>query len=101
MLTTESPTTRIEVDLPQDALFAMKSFGRPGKVQQTIKIALAVFLFQEDAISFGKAAEIAGMSQAQFGDLLQAHGVAAYEYTEDAMAWDNDAVNAYQRAMQI
>lgn len=100
MLTTKYATTRVEVDLSNDVVFAMKSFGQSGKVQQTIKTALAVFLFQEDAISFGKAAEVAGMSEGQFRDLLQAHGIAAYEYTDDAMAWDNEAVAAYQQTVQ-
>jgi predicted HTH domain antitoxin len=100
MLTTKYATTRVEVDLSNDVVFAMKSFGQVGKVQQTIKTALAVFLFQEDAISFGKAAEVAGMSEGQFRDLLQAHGIAAYEYTDDAMVWDDAAVAAYQQAVQ-
>ncbi len=100
MIATDYATTRIELDLSGDVLFAMKSFGHPGKVQQTIKTALAVFLFQENTISFGKAAEIAGMPQGQFRDLLQVHGIAAYEYTEQAMAWDDEAVTAYQQAVQ-
>jgi predicted HTH domain antitoxin len=100
MLTTKYTTTRVEVELSNDVVFAMKSFGQPEKVQQTIKTALAIFLFQEDAISFGKAAEVAGMPQGQFCDLLQAHGIAAYEYTGDAMVWDDEAVAAYQQAMQ-
>ena len=98
MLTTA--ITRIEVDLSGDVLFAMKSFGQPEKVQQKIKTALAVFLFQEDAISFGKAAEVADMPQGQFRDLLQAHGIAAYEYTDQTMVWDDEAVTAYQQAVQ-
>ena len=99
MIATDYATTRIEVDLSGDVLFAMKSFGHPGKVQQKIKTALAVFLFQEDAISFGKAAEIADMPQGQFRDLLQAHGIAAYEYTDETMARDDEAVAAIQQAV--
>ena len=100
MRATEYATTRIELDLSGDVLFAMKSFGHPGKIQQKIKTALAVFLFQEDAISFGKAAEVAGMPQEQFCDLLHAHGIAAYEYTDQTMAWDDEAVAAYKQAVQ-
>lgn len=101
MLKTKHATTRIELDLSDDLMFAMKSFGQQGKVQQTIKKALALFLFQENAISSGKAAEIADMSPAQFHDLLQTHDIAAYEYTDEAMAWDDQAVTAYQQAMPL
>ena len=100
MLTTEFATTRVEIDLSNDVVFATKSFGQPGKVQQTIKTALAVCLFQEDAISFGKASEIVGMPQGQFRDLLQAHGIAAYGYTDEATDWDDESVAACQQAVQ-
>ncbi|GAK58309.1 hypothetical protein U27_05283 [Candidatus Vecturithrix granuli] len=100
MLTTGHATTRIELDLPSDVLFALRSFGQPGVIRQKVKTALALLLFQEDAISLGKAADVADMSYGQFLDVLQAHGIAAYDYTEQAFAWDNEAVAAYQQAVQ-
>lgn len=57
-------------------------------------------LFQEDAISLRKAAEVAGMNYGQFLDVLQTHGIAAYDYTVQEFTWDNEAVTAYQQMMQ-
>ena len=63
-------------------------------------MALALLLFQENAISLGKAAEVADMNYGQFLDVLHAHGIAAYDYTEQEVAWDNEAVATYQQAAQ-
>ena len=79
MLTTNQTTTRIELDLPSDVLFVMRSFGQPSIIQQKVKTALALLLFQEDAISLGKAAEVANMNYGQLIDVLQAHGIEAYD----------------------
>jgi len=95
MLTVNHATTRIELELPGDVLFAMRSFGQPSLIQQKLKTALALLLFQEDAISLGKAAEVANMNYGQFIDVLQAHGIEAYDYTVQQLAWDNEAVTAY------
>jgi len=100
MLTMNHATTRIELNLPGDVLFAMRSFGQPDIIQQKVKTALALLLFQENAISLGKAAGIAEMNYGQFLDVLQAHGIAAYDYTVQEFAWDNEAVTVYQQAVQ-
>ncbi|MCP4702323.1 MAG: UPF0175 family protein [Gammaproteobacteria bacterium] len=100
MLTEAHATTRIELDLPNNILFAMRSFGQPGIIQQKVKTALALLLFQEDAISLGKAAEAAGMNYGQFLDVLQAHGIAAYDCTDQEVAWDNEAVAAYLQTVR-
>ena len=69
--------TNIEEQLVQTC-----EMGKPDLVQQTVKTAFAVYLFQEQAISLGKAIELSGMSRLQFIELLQTHGIAVYEYTE-------------------
>jgi predicted HTH domain antitoxin len=100
MLTEDHATIRIELDLPGDVLFAMRSFGQPGIIQQKVKTALALLLFQEDAISLGKAAEVACMNYGQFLDVLQTHGITAYDYTVQEFTWDNKAVTAYRQRVQ-
>ena len=75
-------TERIDVELPKDILFAMEVFDNPEKIRKKIKIALAIFLFQEGAISLDKATELAEMSRAGFIDVLREHGMTAYEYGE-------------------
>jgi predicted HTH domain antitoxin len=91
--------TRIELELSRDVLIAMRGFGKPDVVQQTLKVALAVFLFQEGMISLGKAVELAGMHRSSFILLLQKHGLAAYEYTDQDFEWDQEAVVAYRNAL--
>jgi predicted HTH domain antitoxin len=75
-------TERIEIDLPQDIIFAMRGLEKPEKVKKKLKIALAILLFQERSISLGKATELAGMSRVRFIEVLKEHDISAYEYGE-------------------
>ena len=52
------------------------------------RLLLAVALFQEDEVSVGKAAEIAGLSYRAFLDALHKRGIPAYVYTEEM--WEQD-----------
>lgn len=40
-------TERIEIDLPQDILFAMRGLEKPEEIKKKLKIALVLLLFQE------------------------------------------------------
>ncbi len=91
---------RIEIDLPGDVLFAMKGFGKPDIIRKKLKVALALFLFQEETISLGKAIELADVHRVEFMDILKKHGIAAYDYTEQDFEWDQDAVAAYRQSVQ-
>jgi predicted HTH domain antitoxin len=91
-------TERIEIDLPGDLLFAMRGSGKPDMIPKKMKLALAVFLFQEESISLGKAAELAEMSRAEFAERLQSCGIAAYNYSETDFRRDAEAVRAYREA---
>jgi predicted HTH domain antitoxin len=62
-------TEKIEIDLPEDILFVMKGLEKPEEVKKKLKIALAILLFQEGAISLGKATELADMSRIKFMDV--------------------------------
>ena len=44
---------RIEINLPKDIIFAMRGLEKPAKVKKKLKLALAILLFQERAISMG------------------------------------------------
>ncbi len=52
------------------------------------RLLIALGLFQEEAVSVGKAAEIAGLSYRAFLDVLHARGIPAYVYDEEAFAED-------------
>ena len=73
---------KIEVDLPQDIIFAMRGLKRD-HIKEKLKKALAIILFQEGSISLGKAAELAEMNIVRFTELLTEHGIPSYEYTDE------------------
>ena len=89
---TTTKTERIEIDLPQDILFAMRGLEKPEEVQKKLKMALAILLFQEKSISLGKAVEFAGMSRVKFIEVLKEHGIPAYEYSDKDFKRDQKAV---------
>ncbi|MBI5043900.1 MAG: UPF0175 family protein [Nitrospirae bacterium] len=91
-------TEKIEIDLPEDILFVMKGLEKPEEVKKKLKIALAILLFQEGAISLGKATELADMSRIKFMDVLKEHGLPAYEYSERDFKRDQQAAVKYRKA---
>jgi predicted HTH domain antitoxin len=95
-----SKTERIEVDLPQDIIFAMKGLEKPEEVKRKLKIALAILLFQEGSISLGKATELAEMSRARFLEILKEYGIPAYEYGERDFERDKQMIARYRKALE-
>ncbi|MGR3310185.1 MAG: UPF0175 family protein [Candidatus Brocadiales bacterium] len=93
-------TERIEIDLPQDIIFAMRGLEKPEEVKKKLKIALAIFLFQERSISLGKATELAGISRVKFKEVLEGHGIAAYEYDEKDFERDQQVIARYRKAVE-
>jgi predicted HTH domain antitoxin len=90
--------TSIEVELPQDIIFAMRGHRGNRKVEdikEKLKISLAIILFQEGTISLGKAAELTRMSRIKFIELLKKYDLPAYEYTQEDFDMDQQAVAEY------
>jgi len=88
---------RIEVEFPQeDIIFAMRGLKKTEDIRKKIKIALAIILFQERAISFGKATELAEMSRVKFTELLKEYNISAYEYTKKDFEKDRQVVLNYR-----
>jgi predicted HTH domain antitoxin len=52
------------------------------------RLLLALGLFQEEEVSVGKAAEIAGLSYRAFLDELQRRGIPAFTYDEEMLEED-------------
>ncbi len=61
-------TVSIQVDLPKDIMSAANI--SESKAQSTIKTYLAIYLFKERILSFGKAAELSGMDKTGFFELV-------------------------------
>jgi predicted HTH domain antitoxin len=91
---------RIEIDLPADIIFAMHATDKPEEIQKKLKMALAIFLFQEGSISLGKATELAEMNRVRFIEMLTEYGLAAYEYSEKDFERDQQAVAAYRHTIE-
>ena len=94
----KSKTERIEIDLPQDIIFAMRGLEKPEELKNRLKMALALLLFQERVISLGKATELAGMSRVKFMDVLKEHDIFAYDYSKEDFKKDQQMIIRYQEA---
>lgn len=90
----------IEIELPQDIIFAMKGLDKPEKVKKKLKIALAILLFHEKSISLGKATELSEISRVKFLEVLKEHGIPAYEYSRKDLAMDKQTMAKYSRAAE-
>jgi predicted HTH domain antitoxin len=93
-------TERIEIDLPQDIIFAMRGLEKPEKVKKKLKIALAILLFQERSISLGKATELTGMSRVRFIEFLKEHDISAYQYGEKDFEREQQVITKYRKTIK-
>ena len=87
---------KIEIELPQHIIFVMRGMDKPEEVKRKMKMALAIFLFQEESISLGKAAELAEVSRVRFMEVLKEHGLPSHEYGEKDFERDQVAMVKYQ-----
>lgn len=88
---------RIELELPQDIIFAMCRLRKTEDIRKKLKIALAIVLFKDKSISLGKAAELAEMSRVRFIELLKEYDISAYEYTEKEFEKDKQVIAEYRK----
>ena len=94
----KSKTERIEIDLPQDIIFAMRGLEKPEELKNKLKMALAILLFQERVISLGKATELAGMSRVKFMNVLKDHDIFAYDYSKEDFKRDQQIIDRYRES---
>jgi len=83
---------RVEIELPRDIIFAMRGLQRPEEVKKKLKVALAILLFQERAISLGKATELTEMSRVRFIEVLKEHGIPAHECGDEDFQRDQQMI---------
>ena len=84
----------IEIEVPQDIIFSIERLGKSKDVAREIKISLAVTLFQRNAISLGKASELAGMDRIEFTELLREYNIPAYEYRNKDYKRDQKVIDS-------
>jgi predicted HTH domain antitoxin len=74
----DDPIT-VELELPRDLLGALEVPEH--ELASALKRRIALGLFREERISSGKAAELLGLSKAEFIDLLDRHGIPYFTET--------------------
>lgn len=72
--------TPITVNLPDTAFSALRK--TPNEFAQEMRIAAAIKWYEIEQISQGKAAEIAGLSRAEFIQALSRYRVSIFQYTK-------------------
>lgn len=73
----------ISIELPESAF---TDFGKtPKDLGREILVAAVVKWFELGTISQGKAAEILGLSRAEFLDVLSSYRVSAWQYTKEEL----------------
>lgn len=60
--------TSITIDIPSDILLALNA--NEMELKQNIKISWAIRLYQQEKLTIGKAAQLAGLSRLEFDKLL-------------------------------
>ena len=76
-------TSTIGIEIPREVLHATRM------TPQELKRELAISLFQQDKLSFGKAREMAGMNKWEFQQLLGVRGIPIHY---DVADYDQDLV---------
>ncbi len=71
-------TIQISIELPQDAFSALRQ--EPAAFVQEMRLAAAVKWYELERISQAKAAEIAGISRADFLAALSRYNVTPFQY---------------------
>jgi predicted HTH domain antitoxin len=72
--------TNITLNLPETVFSALRK--TPDEFAQEMRIAAAVKWYELEQISQGKAAEIAGLTRAEFIQALSRYQVSPFQYTE-------------------
>ena len=75
---------RVELDFPDGALSSMKQDAEG--FAREMRLAAAVKWYELQRVSQGRAAEIAGLSRADFIDALGRFGVTPFQYSAEEIA---------------
>jgi predicted HTH domain antitoxin len=74
-------TVQVSIELPRDVLSALKQ--DPDGFVREMRLVAAVKWYELQRVTQAKAAEIAGLSRAEFLNVLARFGVSPFQYTGD------------------
>jgi len=80
--------TKVEVQLLESVFSALRK--APNDFVQEMRIAAAVKWYELGEVSQGKAAEIAGLTRADFINALNRYQVSVFQYTESELSEELD-----------
>ncbi|PIQ46391.1 MAG: hypothetical protein COW04_02425 [Deltaproteobacteria bacterium CG12_big_fil_rev_8_21_14_0_65_43_10] len=93
-------TSKLSIPISEDVYSTLKIEGyTKAKLEKNAKQNLAISLFSEGVLSFGKAAELAGMNKWKFMDLLREKKIPFYEPTDEEVSDEYKAI--YRIAEEI
>ena len=78
----------IVISVPEGALAALHQ--DPAGFARELRLAAAVKWYEQERVSQGRAAEIAGVSRAEFLDQLGRFGVSPFQYGAEAVIEEAD-----------
>jgi len=79
----------IHLEIPDDIVLEVKSLPqRDTKINDKLKLSLAVGMFVSQEISLAKAAELAKKNISEFMNILKDRDIPLFSYTEDMLEDD-------------
>ena len=75
--------TSITLNFPENVFSALHK--NPNEFAQEMRVAAAIKWYELELVSQGKAAEIAGLTRAEFIQALSRYQVSPFQYTEAAL----------------
>lgn len=72
---------QVSIELPREIFSALRQ--APAGFVQEMRVAAAVKWYEDGVVSQNKAAEIAGLSRAEFVDALNQFKVSPFQYSAD------------------
>jgi predicted HTH domain antitoxin len=79
----EAHMATAQIEIPDEIFALLEQSPLAGRARaDQVKLALAIYLFQEQIVSVGRAAEVAGEPRATFELLLGQMGIPPVRFTE-------------------